>query len=138
MEQIISFAIATYLNVFKSTERFAAEGMSGVKEGVARRAEEGMAMMRIENQGNPMIEQAVQHSQRPDKSLGIQFIPSHFSVKTHYEPGDVKVDFKVNRPNIHAQANRPEINYEPGDVETSLQQEASLSIDFVNLFDEKY
>lgn len=125
------------LNVFKSSARFAAEGMSGVKEGIARRAEEGMAMMKIENQGTPLIDQAIQHSERPEKSLGIQFIPSHFSVKTQYEPGELNIDFKINKPRIQAQTHRPEINYTPGDVETSLKQAASLNIDYINLFDEK-
>lgn len=125
------------LSVFKSGDRFASEGMSSVQEGMARRAEEGKEMMRIENMGNPIIDQAVQQSERPEKPIGIQFIPSYFAVQTRYEPGELTIDFKVRQAVMDALANRPEISYKPGKVETSLKQKASLDINFVHLFDKK-
>src|SRR5690606_35740516 len=64
---------------------YAAEGKQASQEGIARRAQEGSELMRIENGGNPLISQPVNRAFPDMKRLGITFIPSHFSVKTNYQ-----------------------------------------------------
>ncbi|WP_068673078.1 DUF6470 family protein [Oceanobacillus sp. Castelsardo] len=112
---------------------FAAEGRSKSLEGIGRRASEGAELMQIENGGDPLVSQAVNHAFEPMKRLGITFIPSPFSVKMNYQPAEVQVDVKVNKPIIESSINKPVIHYEKGSVETSLKLKEDLQIDFVNI-----
>ncbi len=121
------------MHIFKRNDRYAQEGLAAVKEGMARRAQQGTALMKIENGGNPIITQAKTNSEEPLKSLGLTFIPSAFSVKTSYQPSQLDISVKANEPIIEAKSNKPEISYIPGKVETGLKQLPSLEIDFVNL-----
>ncbi|MBC5637899.1 hypothetical protein H8S33_13900 [Ornithinibacillus sp. BX22] len=118
----------------QSIEEFAQLGMQGAQEGTARRATQGTELMKIENNNNPIVSQAVQNAYRPQRPLGIQFIPSVFSVKINYQPSEVEIDIKPNKPIIETQVNKPELNYTPGSVDVSLDQYAELDIDFINLF----
>lgn len=112
---------------------FAEEGLSQSLEGIGRRASEGAELMRIENGGNPLISQAVNHVFEPMKQLGITFIPSPFSVKTNYQPAEVQIDVNINKPVIESSSNKPIIHYEKGLVETFLKQKEELQIDFENI-----
>lgn len=119
------------LNVLKSIQRYASAGKAAAAEGTSRRAIEGNEMMRIEKEGTPLISQAKLHSERPEKSLGIEFIPSNFAVRTTYHPGELNIHADVRKPVIHARKQNPEIHYVPGKVETSMEQMASLKIDII-------
>lgn len=122
------------MHISKRNKKFAQEGKNALMQGVARRAQEGDQLMKIEHGGNPIVSQAMQNSQDTMKSLGIQFIPSSFSVKTNYQPAEVHIGVQTNQPIIEARAKKPEISYEPGTVDTSLKQRQSLEISFTNLF----
>ncbi|WP_067727095.1 DUF6470 family protein [Oceanobacillus damuensis] len=121
------------MHITKRNKKFAQEGVNSLMQGIARRARQGNELMRIENGGNPLVSQAAQNSSTPMKSLGIQFIPSHFSVKTSYQPAEVQIDVQTNKPVIEANARKPEFNYQRGTVETSLKQHQELEISFTNL-----
>ncbi|WP_156288315.1 DUF6470 family protein [Oceanobacillus salinisoli] len=120
-------------HISKLNKEFAAQGLSKAQEGTARRAREGTELMRIENGGNPLVSQAVANAYDDMKGLGITFIPSHFSVQIDYQPADVQIDVKANKPIIEATPNKPLMNYQPGSVETTLKQKAELEIEFVNI-----
>lgn len=120
----------------RSSEKSAAEGLQGASEGTERRAIEGTEMMRIENGGNPTIEQAINRSVRPIKQLGIQFIPSGGSVKVSFNPGDLQLNYERHEPVIEFQRNIPVYEYTPGKVNMQIEQYAELDIDFVHLFEE--
>ncbi|MFD1779990.1 DUF6470 family protein [Fredinandcohnia salidurans] len=102
-------------------------------EGVARRAQEGNELMKIENGGNPISQIAKRNSEGPELQFNIGWIPSHFSVKTNYVPAEVDIQVKVNKPVINANINKPIHEYTPGKVDITLDQRQSLKIDFVNL-----
>jgi len=122
------------MHITSRNERFAQEGLRAVQEGMARRAVQGRQLMMIENDGNPIKDQAVANSQNPKKQLGITFIPSPFSVKINYQPSEVNIDVQTNKPVIDVQRNDPEFHYEPGYVNISMKQFQELDIDFVNLY----
>lgn len=124
------------MSTLKSSEQHAKEGMQGVQEGTTRRAEQGTALMRIENGGDPINDQAIMNGHKQMKNLGITFIPSPFAVKYHYEPSDVQIDATVNKPLIDAKRNEPEHQYEQGEVRVDMKQYESLTIDFDYLFSE--
>lgn len=119
------------MHIFRRNDKFAQEGMNAALEGAGRRAAEGTELMKIENGGNPIASQAIRNGHTPMKSLGIKFIPSHFSVKTSYQPSKVQIDVQTNKPIIEATPRRPEHHYEPGSVDISMKQYQSLEIDFV-------
>lgn len=122
------------MSTARHIETRAQEGLHSVLEGMARRAEQGNELMRIEEDGNPIISQALVNGHSQMKTLGITFIPSPFSVQINYEPSQLYIDVEANRPIIEAQANKPEHIYERGDVEVYMKQYEELQIDFENLF----
>ncbi|GIO26431.1 DUF6470 family protein [Ornithinibacillus bavariensis] len=125
------------LSVERLNEKYAQDGKQAVLEGIGRRSSQGTELMKIENKGKPLISQSFQNAYEPMRELGIKFVPSPFSVKTHYQPSNVEIDIQPKKPIIHAQSNKPEVTYVPGSVDISMAQYQSLEIDFINLFPEE-
>jgi hypothetical protein len=120
-------------NIFRRIEEFAQQGYEDWLEGIARVSRQGDELMRIEDGGNPIAEQAKENSEDPIYDFNIGWIPSLFSVKTNFETAKVHIDVKVNKPINNTKINKPMINYTPGKVTIDLAQRNSLKIDFVNL-----
>ena len=120
-------------SIRKRIEEFAENGRQEWLEGLARRANEGDELMRIENGGNPIVSQAKQNSERPEKQFNIGFVPPLFSVKLHYEPTKLDINWKVNKVENNTRTNKPTLDYTPGKVEVGLRQKESLQIDYVNV-----
>lgn len=117
----------------KSTAIQASESKQAVLDGMARRAEQGSALMKLEQAGNPLISQAIQNGHRSEKQMGITFIPSAFSVKMTSSPAQLDIRVEPNRPNIQATTSPPNIQYERGNVDIRMKQYQSLDITFTNL-----
>ncbi|PAV31017.1 hypothetical protein CIL05_04725 [Virgibacillus profundi] len=122
------------MHITKRNDKFAQEGVQAIKEGMARRAQQGSQLMKIENNGNPIASQAIANGYDGKKNLGIKFIPSHFSVKINYQPSEVHINVQTNKPVIEATIRKPEHIYKKGSVDISMQQYQELEIDFINLF----
>ncbi|MBE2940845.1 DUF6470 family protein [Anoxybacillus flavithermus] len=120
-------------HIFRRIEEFAQKGYEDWLEGIARVSRQGDELMRIEDGGNPLGEQAKENSEDPIYDFNIGWVPSLFSVKTNFEPAKVHIDVKVQQPIIRAKINKPMIHYTPGKVTMDLAQRNSLKIDFVNL-----
>jgi hypothetical protein len=109
-------------SISRRWEEFAQKGYQDFLAGVARRAQQGDELMKIENGGNPIANQAKQNSQKPKKEFGLGFIPSAGSVKIQYEPAKVEIEVQPNKPNINVKVNKPIYEYEPGKVDIHLQR----------------
>ncbi|OQP01864.1 hypothetical protein IC801_07180 [Geobacillus sp. 44B] len=120
-------------SIFRLIEEFAQKGYEDWLEGIARVSRQGDELMRIEDGGNPIPDQAKENSEEPMYDFNIGWIPSLFSVKTNFEPAKVHIDVKVHQPIIRTKTNKPMIHYTPGKVAIDLAQRNSLKIDFVNL-----
>jgi hypothetical protein len=120
-------------HISRRIEEFAQQGYEDWLEGIARVSRQGDELMRIEDGGNPIAEQAKENGEAPVYEFNIGWVPSHFSVKTNFEPAKVHIDVKVNKPINNTKVNKPIINYTPGKVTTELAQRNSLKVDFVNL-----
>lgn len=120
-------------SIFKRTKEFANQGFKDCMEGIARRTQQGNELMRIENKGNPISNQANENSQPPMKQFSIGWIPSHFSVDIDYIPAQVKITSKSNKPIIKIDAEQPIITYQRGEISINLKQKNELNIDFINL-----
>ena len=120
-------------HIFRRIEEYAQIGYEGWLEGIARMSRQGDELMRIEDGGNPLVEQARENSEDPLYEFNVGWVPSHFSVSTQYEPAKVNIDVKVNKPINHSRPSKPIINYTPGKVTTEIARYNSLKIDFENL-----
>ncbi|OZU88798.1 hypothetical protein CIL03_10970 [Virgibacillus indicus] len=122
------------MHITKRNDKFARAGLQDLQAGMARRAQQGSELMKIENKGNPIASQAIANGYRAKQSLGIKFIPSRFAVKTSYQPSEVQIDVQTNKPVIEATIRKPEHIYKQGSVDISMQQYQQLEIDYINLF----
>lgn len=120
------------LSAKKSIAKNAQAGQQTVLQGTARRARQGDALMRIENNTAPIKTQAVENGFSQQKRLGLTFIPSTFAVKTSYEPAELDIQVQTHQPIIEGRVNKPIIQYTAGRVETSLAQRQKLTIEVVN------
>ena len=102
----------------KKTQR----AKQAVLQGIARVSAEGDEMLNIHTGRNVIVEQARRRTQSPPAETNITYIPSPFSVKTHYQPGKTDIRFQENKPVINARIQKPIISYQRGDVHISLQQ----------------
>lgn len=131
IDQTLAWEDMNLKSIMRLVEQFAEEGEKHAESGIARRAQQGDELMEIENDGNPVVQQAKQNSEAEQKQLGIIFIPSRFSIHTDYEPADVQVDVTTHRPEVDNKAMKPVHYYQPGTVHTSLEQYQDLRIDVV-------
>ncbi|WP_243356007.1 DUF6470 family protein [Bacillus litorisediminis] len=117
----------------RSIEVSAQKGKQAWLEGIARRAQEGEQLMKIENGTNAITDIAYQKVKPETLNFNIGWIPSHFSVKIHYEPGDVEIQAQPRKTEINVTPQKPIISYTSGDVTYHLEQRPELNIEFVNL-----
>ncbi|MFJ8246272.1 DUF6470 family protein [Peribacillus asahii] len=120
-------------HIFQRTAELAQEGKQKVLEGIARRSRQGDDMMHIERGGNVLGAHAKQNSERPTKQFNIGWIPSPFSVKTHYEQAKLNIEAQTHKPVIDVQIQKTIHDYTPGSVKMNVTQENSLNIDVVNV-----
>lgn len=120
-------------SVFKRTEDFAKLGKKSYLDGIARRVQEGKELMQIEKGGDPIVAQAKRVDERKLKDFALGWIPSQFAVKTDYQPSKLDINVKINRPEIINTPQKPQINYQKGQVDTGIAQYQSLKVDFENL-----
>jgi Family of unknown function (DUF6470) len=125
-------------NVLKRIEEFAQNGYQDWLAGMGRMSSEGDDLMRVENDGNPIADHAKMNSESPIYEFNIGFVPSHFCVKTNYQPGDLKIDWKTHKPEIEVKLNKPHHEYTPGVVRGEMKKWPSLKIEVIGLeVDEK-
>ncbi|QOR66253.1 hypothetical protein IM538_21220 [Cytobacillus suaedae] len=120
-------------SIARRKEEFAQQGYQDWLSGMARVSQDGDQLMRIEDGGNPLIDQAKVNSENPMYDFNIGWIPSHGSVKINYTPANVKIDVKRNKPNIQVQVNKAITSYQQGKVNFELSQRNTLNINFDNL-----
>ena len=113
----------------RRTEEVAQYARSEVSNGIARRAQDGSELMRIENGGNPIQSFAERAFRQPYSSLNIKFIPSYGSVKVSFEPGSVDIRVEPQKVINNSQSNKPIHTYTPGKVTAELLQQPSIQID---------
>lgn len=113
----------------ESVRKNAQKGTQGVLKGIARRAQEGEQLMRIENKGKPIQSIASNKIGETMKSLGLKFIPSINSVKISYNPSKLNIDVQTHSPEINTTINKPIIENTPGQVSSYMLQYPSIEID---------
>ena len=109
-------------SIRKRIEEFAVKGKEDLLEGIARRAQEGDELMRIENKGNPIADIAKRNSTRLKMEMDMGDTPAFESVDISYQPSRLQVEVQVNKPVIDVQTNSVIHNYQPGRVSIYMKQ----------------
>ena len=131
IDQSRAWAAMNNKHVFEFIRDGAEDGRQAVLNYIARTASQGDELMRIENGGNPIVDQAVVNSEAPPLEFNIAFVPPPFSVKIGYEPGRLDIDWRIQPPRIDVKRHEPIIRYQRGAVRIDLAQRPSLHIDVV-------
>ncbi len=116
-------------SVRRSIEEFASEGRQGVLEGIARRAEEGDRMMRIEHGGEAIQDISKENATPPPAPFNVRFLLGRFGVETSYDPGRLDIQIERNEPRIDARVNAPIHDYTPGKVTGVMERYPSVTVD---------
>ncbi|WP_050616461.1 DUF6470 family protein [Bacillus testis] len=132
IDQTAAWEAMGFKSISRSSKEYATNGKQELMEGMARRTQEGDALMKIENGGNPIQQIAKQNSERTEIQFNIGFIPPIGSVKLEYEPAKVDIDWQIHKPIVNAKTNKPIGDYRSGNVDIDLRQKNSLTIDFVS------
>lgn len=119
-----------YKNTRSRTAEIAQQSIQDGLEGIARRAQEGNDLMRIENGGNPIVQHAKSRGRQPYSSLNIKFIPQAGSVKVNYQPSKVDISIEPQKVINNTKINKPIHQYTPGSVEVEILQYPSVKIDW--------
>ena len=115
-------------SVRRSIEEFAQAGRQGLLEGIARRAEEGDRMMRIEHGGEAIQDISKERTTPPPAPFNVRFLLGRFGVETSYDPGRLDIQIERNEPRIDAQVNAPIHDYTPGKVTGVMEQYPQVTI----------
>ena len=116
-------------HIFKRIEEAAQQGYQDWLDGMARTAEEGDEMMRIENKGDPIAEQSRRNYEPEQVQIGVHFTPSFDRVKIAYEPSQLNIEITPHKAIINATPHKPVVDYTPGKVKVDMLQYPELKID---------
>src|SRR5699024_11473246 len=117
----------------KWNKDIAASGRQHASSGTARRARQGNQLIDIHKGANALVALAKENGHPPDKMMGIKYIPSPFSVKVHYEPGNIDIIAQRNKLQIYAQTKKTNSNANRGNVSISIAQK-----DYLHMYVEEY
>ncbi|WP_156890582.1 DUF6470 family protein [Sporosarcina ureae] len=118
------------MSMFRRGDEVAQYSQQKVQEGIARRAQEGMQLVKIENGGNPLADMIKQNTDRPVAELGIRFVGNPLQLKRSFTPSQLNMNVTPQKPIIDAQINQPIHHYTPGTVTVNLEQHSSIEIDW--------
>jgi len=116
-------------SVFGRIDEYVQLGKQGAMEGIARRAQEGQQMMKIENGGNVIPEIAKQNATPSPAPIGIRFIGNHSTIQVSIKPGTTDVRFTPQKAVNDVQINKPIHQYTQGKVTGVMEQYPSIQID---------
>jgi uncharacterized membrane protein YvbJ len=100
-------------------------------DATAEIAQEGDQLAAIENKTDAIVSILSAKSNPGLADFNIAFIPSYGSVKIHYSPTELYIDWKQGGAQIDSTQHRPIHNYTPGRTEVYLRKMQELQIDFV-------
>jgi hypothetical protein len=133
IEQTLAWESMDIKHIFRRIEENAQKGYSDLLSGIARTATEGDELMRIENGGSPIVNQAIKNSKIQSRDYNIGFVPPPFSVKINFAPGNLKIKAYPKQVINDPVVQKPQIDYREGEVSTKVKQFADLNINFINL-----
>ncbi|MFK9090567.1 DUF6470 family protein [Bacillus salipaludis] len=102
-------------------------------EAIAQIAQEGDQLAAIEHKNDAIVSIATEKGNPEPADFNIAFIPSYGSVKIHYTPAELSINWKQGGTEIEFTPHKPIHHYTPGKTKVYLRQMQELQIDFVGL-----
>lgn len=133
IDQTKAWEEANLKGISALAKEFSEEGRRLLLEGIARRAEEGRQLAAIERDVNAIVELARKNGTPAPKPFNITFIPSYGSVKFHYMPSRLDMEWHRGGTTVRVLPRPPIHEYTPGSIEVYMRQRESLTIDVVGL-----
>lgn len=116
-------------SAMRSVEDFAQEGIQAAYKATARYAEEGNLMLDINFMDNPIPEIAMRRF-FSDVDFNIGFAPST-GPDISWEPGELSINFEMDKLNFDWNVERPQINFIPGSIEFIINEYPRVEINYV-------
>ncbi|MGB4439923.1 MAG: DUF6470 family protein [Sedimentibacter sp.] len=116
-------------SAMRSVEDSAQKGIQAAYEATARYAEEGNLMLDINFMDNPIPEIALRKF-FSDVDFNIGFIPS-VKPDISWEPGELSINFEMDKLDFDWNIERPKINFIPGSIEFIIKEYPSVEINYV-------
>lgn len=104
-------------------------GKQQLMEGIARRAQEGQQLLRIENGGKAIAEISKQNTINDSVPLGIRFVGNRMKVHVNITAGSLNINATPQKPVHDVQINKPVHNYTQGKISGQMEQYPSIQID---------
>ncbi|OEH92201.1 DUF6470 family protein [Bacillus solimangrovi] len=133
IDQSAAFAQADVKHIFERIQEWAQKGEQAALQATAKAAQEGTKLMRIENEGNPIVSIAAEDSVLyPTRGFQIGYVPkSTTDVKHHFERGEFQVKVQSYTPNISIKPQYPIIEIPKWQTDVYLKAKSSISFNVV-------
>lgn len=108
----------------------AQKGYQSVMQGIAKYAQQGDQLARIENKGQPLISQAKSNSEDPKRELGLKRKPG---AEVRITPGDVQMNYSKDQLNINFNSFWPQGDLDWGKIESYLDPKPQLDVETIDV-----
>lgn len=101
--------------------------LQDVLDGIAAKSSEGDQLGQIENKNVSIGSMAMDNLLGEKELYDLPYNPDYMQIE--FIPDQLKIDWKVNKPDIQVIRNKPVITYTPGKVETYIKQKNWINIE---------
>ncbi|MGM0370367.1 MAG: DUF6470 family protein [Bacillota bacterium] len=108
----------------------AQQGYQEVMQGIAKYAQQGDQLSRIENKGQPLISQAKSNSEDPKREIGLKRKPG---AEVKITPGDVQMNYNEGQLNVKFDSFWPQGELDWGKIESYLEPKPQLEIETIDV-----
>lgn len=133
IDQSEAFADADLKGILRRNNEFIQKAKQNGLEYVAKVAQEGDRLMRIEHGFGKIQEVAANKGELKYYETNIALVPKPFHVKIDYTPGTVKVRAGEPALQINATPHKPDIQFNKWQADTYIRQKNSLKFHAVGL-----
>lgn len=108
----------------------AQKGIQAAQDASAQAAQEGQQLLKAKSGEDVLGQIFQQRSQLPTGEFQLGFIPNA-PVDIQYQPGDLKLNYEMDRLNFELRAAQGKFEYIPGSVEISITQQPDVLIEYI-------
>ena len=135
IDQSEAFADANLKGPLRRSNEFVQQAQQKAMEYLAKAAQEGEQMMKIEHGGNAIARIAKNHSGMINEvQLEMSWIPSSpDKVKMSYQPSELQISVKKSEANINVTRNEPTVSVPKWQTDVYMRQKNSMQMQVVGL-----
>lgn len=108
----------------------AAKGIQTAHEATAQYAQEGQLMLKSKIGEDAIGQILTQRMQAPTGEFQLGFLPSA-PVEFNYQPGDLSMDYQMDKLTFDLKVSNKNFEFVPGDVEFSISQQPEVRIEYL-------